>query len=282
MHSSSFKSIQAESIRIYNNFLEKKQMKTFPVNGLLPKCETQSTQFIDAYPHYNGQDVVIAILDTGVDPGALGLNKCPDGKPKITHIIDCGGSGDVKCGAIKEAVVENDKKTVKGLSGKTLILGNEWENPSGKYHLGLKNCDELFPKDLMDRLRKDRKRDFENEIHALLTQANQLALSNQEAKEVWKEEYKNRIEFLKDQLKSYQDPPSWIDCVWFYNGEVWLVAIDKDQSGDLSKVMLLTEYHLKQQYDCFGKDSLLNFSVNVYDQGETLSIVTTAGTLFLF
>lgn len=80
-------------------------------------------------------------------------------------------------------------------------------------------------------------------------------------------------------IKKYDDPGFVFDCVVFHDGTKWQAALDIDQSGDFTKSKLLTNYADEHQYGSFGQDSMLTFSVNIYDEGKTLSIVTCAGKL---
>ena len=82
----------------------------FPVDGLLPKNVTQAASFIQTNPTYDGRNTIIAVLDTGVDPGAPGLQTTSTGAPKIIDIVDSTGSGDV-CMNESAKINENKSKT---------------------------------------------------------------------------------------------------------------------------------------------------------------------------
>lgn len=65
-----------------------------------------ASDFIKKNPSYNGKDVVVLILDTGVDMGTLGLTELPDGSVKVIDAQDFSGEGDV---FLDEAQKSTDK-----------------------------------------------------------------------------------------------------------------------------------------------------------------------------
>lgn len=45
----------------------------FPSGGCLPKQPTGALQLLTKHPQYDGRQVIIAVIDTGIDPLANGL-----------------------------------------------------------------------------------------------------------------------------------------------------------------------------------------------------------------
>ena len=171
---------------------------TFPSVHLVPREETTASAFIKEYPDYNGKNVTIGVLDTGVDPGAIGLQKLPDGSRKIIHMVDCTGSGDVAMSKDTMAVFKKGEGWVieKGLFGNPVVLNpaltlnpfpckfkneekvadekeeNKAEGSSSTeedgeismpVRLGFKRAYELFPRKLTARVKKHYKEIFDKE-----------------------------------------------------------------------------------------------------------------------
>jgi len=252
----------------------------FPGYGILPKEDTGALRFIGQHPDYDGRGVVIAIFDTGVDPGAPGLQITTQGEPKIIDIVDGSGSGDVDTSVVREA----EGGVLTGLSDRPLKLDPGWNNPTGQYHVGLKRAYELYPGGLVARLKAKRRETWDEQQRAAVTAlTRQLAAwdaahsspTDEQTKE--RDELKLRIEQLEKLQSGYDDPGPIFDCVVFHDGDVHRVAIDTDEDGDLSDEKLLTNYRREHAFGTFGDEDLMNFAVNVYEDGNLLSIVADAG-----
>ncbi len=63
--------------------------------GLMPLKSTGVDVFRAAHPTYDGRGVLIAILDTGIDPGVAGLIATSVGAPKILELRDFSGEGRI-------------------------------------------------------------------------------------------------------------------------------------------------------------------------------------------
>ncbi|TPX35306.1 hypothetical protein SmJEL517_g02335 [Synchytrium microbalum] len=260
------------------------RVSSFPVEGLLPKEELGAQAFVDKNPKWDGRGVVIAILDTGVDPGAPGLQVTPDGRPKVIDCIDCTGSGDVAMSTIVTAQESDGLKSVNGISGRKLILNSSWKNPSGSWKLGVKAAYDVFPKPLVDRLKESRKKRFELDHHALLVSAEQESIDFEKAHPGPSEDVetkldlKARVEVLRDQFKSFEESGWLLDCIVWHDGSKWRAVVDVDESGDVSSQTPLSNFADERQFVKIDTESQLNFSVNIYDEGEILSIVSLAGS----
>jgi tripeptidyl-peptidase-2 len=257
--------------------------------GLLPKTETQALQFIRSNPSYDGKGIVVGILDTGVDPAAVGLQVCPDGRPKVIDVVDCTGSGDIHMGdwIVKDA--DADTLTV-GVDGKKIMLNKSWTNPSGKFRYASKKAfDGLYPSRVVKTVRMDRKKQWDKHQAAAehdlqQQQLDNLSLSSPSAggnndtaaadasddAGPTAEELKSRIAALRA-LSSYSDAKDAgpvFDCLVWHNGEHYEAAINTAEpdpfrignegvSSDFSRLQGMCNYREKRQYSRFSDvDSL--------------------------
>ena len=240
------------------------------VLGLMPKQETGALDFIRKKPEYNGKGVVVAIFDTGVDPGAVGLQTTPDGRPKVIDIVDATGSGDVDMS--KEVKIEDGPIT--GLTGRTLKLNTKWKIPNGKIRIGKKPAFELFPGDLLPRIKAHRKKRFQ-ELQSKIEMSYRARIEaiNSGRQRGNKADTEKRLAQLLAAGKSHKDLGPICDCVVFHDGKAWRAAVDTDEDGDFSDEKDMTNYRVAQEWDQFDSVSLVNFGVNIYENGHVLSIV---------
>ena len=63
----------------------------------------------------------MAILDTGVDPSAAGLQETSEGLPKVVEVRDCSGVGDVELvKVISSNVIQSKGKLLKSIMSSSL------------------------------------------------------------------------------------------------------------------------------------------------------------------
>lgn len=76
-----------------------------------------------------------------------------------------------------EAVADSEAKdagaggaavVIQGLSGRKLKLSPEWRNPTGKWHVGIKRAQELYPNGLKARVKAERKKEWTIEVRPLV------------------------------------------------------------------------------------------------------------------
>lgn len=250
-------------------------------SSLLPKDVTRVTELIRR-TGCDGTGIVVAVLDTGVDPGAPGMQHTSSGQPKVIDVVDCTGSGDVDTSTVACASPEH---TLSALSGRTLHLPDSIRalNPSGEYRLGIKHGYDFFPTNLVKRLRKERRASWDKKHRtALRTVRRRLSALRDDldpsAVQAELEEFEARQSVLLSAEKNYRDVGPVYDCVLFHDGSDWRVVVDTSERGALHECEVLEDYRFKCRYGEFGKGVMMHFAVNVHEEGSVLSIVVDGGS----
>lgn len=100
--------------------------------NLMPLASTGVPAWLQAHPEWDGRGVLIAILDSGIDPNVDGLKTTSTGQPKLVDLRDFSGEGVI---ALSRVTPEGDAVTVAGrtLKGFGRLLGI---NPAGPWYAG--------------------------------------------------------------------------------------------------------------------------------------------------
>ncbi|KAG4984179.1 hypothetical protein JHK87_028928 [Glycine soja] len=237
--------------------------------SLMPKTEIGADRFLHSHPDYDGRGALIAIFDSGVDPAAAGLQVTSDGKPKIIDILDCTGSGDIDTSKVVKADADG---CISGASGASLVINTSWKNPSGDWHVGYKLVYELFTENLTSRLKKERKKKWDEKNQEEIAKAvKQLTDFDQEHIKVEdaklkkvREDLQNRLDLLRKKSEH--------NCkqLWKLPKEA---AIREDQDA-IKAIPIVALLLTEKKYGIFSKLDACTYAVNVYNDGNVLSMVT--------
>jgi tripeptidyl-peptidase-2 len=277
--------------------------QSFPKAGILPKIETQALQFIQQ-SECDGQGVVVAILDTGVDPGASGLKFTSDGRPKVIDIVDCTGSGDVDMSCERSAAaatkVEEKEKggpctVIEGLSGRKLKLSGSLVNPTNVWRVGVKRGYELYPKKLEGRVKEERKTKWAESQRAAVAAVRREMLDWKEAHPSPSPADNKAFQDLEEKLASLkswdgadkEDPGPIFDVVAYNDGVDWQVLVGSQQDWkndvcDLTAQTPLRDFDKDQAYGTLTELDSLNYGVHVYDEGKGMRTYLSEMLSFAF
>ncbi|HTK56372.1 MAG TPA: S8 family serine peptidase, partial [Gemmatimonadales bacterium] len=100
---------------------------------LMPLAPTGVPEFLRAHPTWDGRGVLIAILDSGIDPDVEGLQTTSTGAPKLVDLRDFSGEGRI---ALTKVSPSGGSVTIGGktLNGTGRLLGI---NATGPWYGGV-------------------------------------------------------------------------------------------------------------------------------------------------
>ncbi|KAA3674274.1 tripeptidyl-peptidase II, partial [Paragonimus westermani] len=285
-----------------------------PMNAvrLVPVWPINADVFMKENPECDGRNTVVAIWDTGIDPSAAGLQVTPDGKPKILDMVDASGSGDVRM--LTRRRIGPHKKSIRTLSGRKVTIPSHWQPTDGFIRLGTKLASELFPRNLLQRLRSHEKENawgpclkqlaanLAAQSAELETGLNESSDSGASSVERSDNEVSKQPEIVSTGQKYVENSPRNTasdnltkrnsqrnklnqkgalhgspkppDCT---TSDETIACVDTspyEPGKTLADMPLLMDYSVKRQYACFGEDTQLFYTVKIFDEGKTLQIVT--------
>ena len=97
-------------------------------HGWMPLASTGVNEFLQLHPTYDGRGVLIAILDTGIDPGIAGLTRTSNDTPKLLDLRDFSEEGAVP---LQRVMPAGDSVVVagRGLAGFGRVAALNTEGP---------------------------------------------------------------------------------------------------------------------------------------------------------
>ena len=147
----------------------------------------------------------------------------------------------------------------------------------------------LLPSSVRRRIAAERKERFEVAQHAHVARVQREldALESGEsslsgfAKTAAKKDLEKMLAELKAMMDAYDDAGPLLDVVLYKeaaDGGVWRAVVDTGGEGDLTAASPMAPFRHERQLGELGFGTELTYCVQVYDEGDTLCIVTDAGS----
>lgn len=184
---------------------------------------------------------------------------------------------------------------ITGITGRTLKIPADWTNPTGNFHIGMKNAFDLYPRGwgtsrsgiLAERREKFWDKEHkEAQANALRRQQELDAAEGEElslVQKLAKENAEAEVELVAALDKKVRDAGvgHWLndvgpvyDCLVWHTGDAWRAAIDTSETGDLASCLCLGIFRETREYGKLSEMCQVNVSVNIWSDGNLLEIVS--------
>ena len=262
----------------------------------LPKDETGVSQLRDTNPEADGRGVLVAVLDTGCDLAAAGLQTTSTGQPKYVDFLDCTGGGDIDM-SVSRKKSEQHSKARPARRSRSAPGRNPSTNSESARHLYGRCCrDRRASASWLSERSSSRRRaraaatrmqrDLDAAENWTPSAEDELvwggrANATAAAKKAKKTELEARLKELDALLKDdYDDAGPLIDVVAFRDEHGWRAVVDAEGTGDLTDCSPMAPFGVERQLGTFGFGSACTFCLQIgdLDDGGALSIVCDAGS----
>ena len=238
-------------------------------DAFLPKHELCVPEFLASHPEADGRGIVVAILDTGVDPGHPRLAKTSTGETKIADMLDATDDGIVDTTRLAEVVDGH----VLGTTGRTLTLGAH-VTPGKKAYLGRIDATDVLPPELLDRLRSRRRERLAEAVRRAKEGGAPATPARPDEPDAIRTA---RLAAESEARERLSDETPAFDVLVAERGSGYVVVVDTDGDGDLAEEKALRDYSVAQEWVTLKDDAELNVGVRPDADGRHVRLLFDGG-----
>jgi len=238
-------------------------------DAFLPKHELHVPEFLGGHPEADGRGVVVAILDTGVDPGHPRLAKTSTGETKLLDLLDATDDGIVDTTRPAELVDGH----VLGATGRWLTVGSH-ATAGKKAFLGRIDATDVLPPELLGRLKTKRQERLAEAVRRAKEAGAPVSPDRTGEPEPLAAARRTAETEAREQLP---DATPAFDVLVAERGGGYVVVIDTDADGDLTNERELRDFSVAQEWVTLRDDTELNVGVRPDADGRHVRLLFDGG-----